>query len=161
MDEEKTLGIIPNLNHRKGFLKYEACNLIVTDRRLILALLTKEMAKEAARKAREEGEARGETCLTKAVHTLTAGSTVYERYRTMHPAEILTEAIGNVAINLDEVRSFRVESGEALGSDDAPHPDRLILKTTAGKHVFTFGTKSLSAKEAKVLLEQALGKSRT
>jgi hypothetical protein len=35
-------------------------------------------------------------------------------------------------------------------------PDRLILKTATGKEVFTFGTKSLSAKEAKALLEHAL-----
>jgi len=30
VESEQIVGIIPDLKHKKGFLKYEGCNLIVT-----------------------------------------------------------------------------------------------------------------------------------
>jgi len=132
MMDETLIGIIPDLNWRRGFLKYAHATLVVTNKRLLVALRPKERAKDPSG----------------------------EIYRGMGFDAIHAETPGNLAIDLSQVRSFRVESGEALGSDDTPHPDRLILKTEAGKELFTFGTKSLSAKEAKALLEKALGQRR-
>ncbi len=129
MTDETLLGIIPDLNWRCGFLKYAHATLVVTNKRLIVALRPKERAKDPSG----------------------------EMYRAMGFDAIRAEAPGNLEIDLSQIRSFRVESGQALSADDAPHPDRLILKTEAGKEVFTFGTHSLSAKEAKALLDHVRG----
>jgi len=130
MMDETLLGIIPDLNWRRGFLKYVHATLLVTNQRLLVALRPKERAKDPS----------GEV------------------YRGMGFDAIHAESSGNLVIDLSQIRSFRVESGQALSADDAPHPDRLILKTETGKEVFTFGTHSLSAREAKALLERALGR---
>jgi len=34
MESEQIVGIIPDLKHKKGFLKYEPCNVVVTASRL-------------------------------------------------------------------------------------------------------------------------------
>jgi len=129
MMDETLLGIIPDLNWRRGLLKYAHATLVVTNKRLLVALRPKGRGKDPSG----------------------------EMYRAMGFDAIHAESPGNLAIGLSQIRSFRVESGQALSGDDAPHPDRLILKTATGKEVFTFGTYSLSSKEAKALLERVLG----
>ena len=130
--DEMLLGIIPDLNWRRGLLKYAHSTLVVTNKRLLVALRPKERAKDPS----------GEV------------------YRGMGFDTIYAETPGNLAVDPSQIRSFRVESGQALSADDAPHPDRLILKTATGKEVFAFGTHSLSAKEAEALLERVLGHNR-
>ena len=133
MDAETIVGIIPDLKHKKGFLKYEGCNVIVTNRRLIVARMTKEMRKALASTSAEE------------------------KYRGMAIEDILSETEGNFAIEASETKRLRVERGAGGDIETSGGPDRLIIKSTAGKHVFTFGTKSISAKDAKALLKEAFG----
>jgi len=131
VDAETIVGIIPDLKHKKGFLKYEGCNVIVTDRRLIVARMTKQMRKALASTSAEE------------------------KYRGMTMDAILAETQGNFAIAADEIKRIRVERGSGGDIEVSGGPDRLIVRTTSDKHVFTFGTKSISAKEAKALLKEA------
>ena len=133
MESEQIVGIIPDLKHKKGFLKYEGCNVIVTDRRLIVACMTKEMRK-----------ALGETPLD-------------QKYRGMTTDAILAETQGNLAIPAEEIKRIRVERGSGGDIEVSGGPDRLIVRTTSGKHLFTFGGKSISAKEARALLKEAFG----
>jgi len=133
VDAETIVGIIPDLKHKKGFLKYEGCSVIVTDRRLIVARMTKQMRKALASTSAEE------------------------KYRGMAMDAILAETQGNFAIDASGVKRLRVERGAGGDIDTSGGPDRLIIKSTTGKHVFTFGTKSISAKEARALLKEAFG----
>ena len=133
MESEQIVGIIPDLKHKKGFLKYEACNLIVTGTRLIVAIMTKDMRKSL-----------GDTPLD-------------QKYRGMTTDAILAETQGTFAIPADEIKRIRVERGSGGDIDTSGGPDRLIIKSTTGKHVFTFGTKGISAKDAKAILKEAFG----
>ena len=133
MDAETIIGIIPSLKHKKGFLKYEGCNVIVTNKRLIVAHMTKEMRKALADTSPEE------------------------KYRGMAIEAILSETEGNLAIAADEIKRIRVERGSGGDIEVSGGPDRLIVRTTSGKHLFTFGGKSIPAKEAKALLKEAFG----
>jgi len=133
MESEQIVGIIPDLNHKKGFLKYEGCSVIVTDRRLIVARMTKEMREALADTSPEE------------------------KYRGMAIEDILSETEGNLAIAAEEIKRIRVERGSGGDIEVSGGPDRLIARTTSGKHVFTFGTKSIPAKEARALLKEAFG----
>ena len=131
MDAETIIGIIPSLKHKKGFLKYEGCNVIVTNNRLIVARMTKEIRKALADTSPEE------------------------KYRGMAIEAILSETEGNLAIAADEIKRIRVERGSGGDIEVSGGPDRLIVRTTSGKHLFTFGGKSIPAKEAKALLKEA------
>ena len=133
MESEQIVGIIPDLKHKKGLLKYEACNVIVTGSRLIVAIMTKQMRKSL-----------GDTPLD-------------QKYRGMAIEDILSETEGNLAFDASGIKRLRVERGAGGDIDTSGGPDRLIIKSTTGKHVFTFGTKSISAKEAKALLKEAFG----
>ena len=133
MDAETIVGIIPDLKHKKGLLKYESCNVIVTNNRLIVARMTKE------------------------IRSALADTSAEEKYRGMAIEDILSETEGNLAIEASGIKRLHVERGAGSDIDTSGGPDRLIIKSTAGKHVFTFGTKSISAKEAKALLKEAFG----
>jgi len=133
MGSEQIVGIIPDLKHKKGFLKYEGCNVIVTGSRLIIAIMTKQMRKSL-----------GDIPLD-------------QKYRGMTMDAILAETQGNFAIDASGIKRLRVERGSGGDIDTSGGPDRLIIKSTTGKHVFTFGKKSISAKEAQALLKEALG----
>lgn len=133
MESEQVVGIIPDLKHKKGLLKYEPCNVIVTGSRLIVAIMTKQMRKSL-----------GDTPLD-------------QKYRGMTMDSILTETQGNFAIAAEEIKRIRVERGSGGDIEVSGGPDRLIVRTTSGKHLFTFGTKSISAKEARALLKEAFG----
>jgi len=133
MESEQIVGIIPDLKHKKGFLKYEGCNVIVTDRRLIVARMTKEMRKSL-----------GDTPLD-------------QKYRGMTMDAILAETQGNFAIAADEIKRIRVERGSGGDIEVSGGSDRLIVKTTSSKYLFTFGGKSIPAKEARALLKEAFG----
>lgn len=133
MESEQIVGIIPDLKHKKGLLKYESCNVIVTGSRLIVAIMTKEMRKSL-----------GDIPLD-------------QKYRGMTTDAILAETQGNFAIATDEIKRIRVERGSGGDIEVSGGPDRLIVKTTSGKHLFTFGSKSIPAKQAKAILKEAFG----
>ena len=134
MESEQIVGIIPDLKHKKGFLKYESCNVVVTASRLIVTIMTKELRKSL-----------DDTLLD-------------QKYRAMTMDAILAETQGNLAIPAEEIKRIRVERGSGGDIEVSGGPDRLIVKTTSGKHLFTFGSKSIPAKEAKSILKEAFGK---
>ena len=133
MESEQIVGIIPDLKHKKGFLKYEPCSVVVTASRLVVAIATKEMRKSL-----------GDTPLD-------------QKYRGMTMDAILAETQGNFSIPADEIKRIRVERGSGGDIEVSGGPDRLIVKTTSAKHLFTFGAKSISAKQAKAILKEAFG----
>jgi len=133
MESEQIVGIIPDLKHRKGFLKYESCNVIVTGTRLIVAITTKEMRKSL-----------GDASLD-------------QKYRGMTADAILAETPGNLAVSVEEIKRIRVERGSGGDIEVSGGPDRLIVKTTSGKHLFTFGAQSIPVKQAKAILKEAFG----
>ena len=43
---ENLIGVIPGISRKKGLFKFESFHAVVTDRRIIFALLTNEIMKE-------------------------------------------------------------------------------------------------------------------
>ena len=133
METEQIMGIIPYLNHKKGFLKYESCDVIATNSRLVVAVMTKTMRKASA------------------------DTTADEKYRGMTIDAILSETPENFAIDSSQVKRIRVERGAGGDIETSGGPDRMLIHTSDRKHVFTFGAKSISAKDAKAILKEAFG----
>lgn len=137
VETEQIVGVIPYLNHKKGFLKYESCDVVVTNSRLIVAIVAKAMRKESK------------------------GTSPVEKYQGMAADAILSETEGNLAIDGSQIKRIRVERGAGGDIETSGGPDRLIIRTTDRKHVFTFATKSISAKDAEAILKQAFGEALT
>lgn len=137
VETEQIVGVIPYLNRKKGFLKYESCDVVVTNSRLIVAIVAKAMRKESR------------------------GTSPVEKYQGMAPDAILSETEGNFAIDGSQIKRIRVERGAGGDIETSGGPDRLIIRTTDKKHVFNFATKSISAKDAKAILKQAFGEALT
>ena len=151
--EETIRGIIPNTH--AGLLGQKAFNLILTDRRLIVATLTSEMIKQAAKQKAEESKQQGEGILKRMAKTAFAGVDLYKKYYGMPIENILSENPGNYYLEPSMVHKISVKQGRYDDSSGRSTPNEIKIKSTQGKHVFTFPNPS--AKEAKALLTQTFG----
>lgn len=133
MNDETVTGVIPNLKHKVGFLKYEICDVVISSKRLVIAHITKE-----------EQQARSD-------------SLVLDKYQARPVEEILSESSKNFSLDQSQLKNLRVEQGAGGDVDTSGGPDRLLIKASSGKHVFIFGKKSIPAKEAKALLQEKFG----
>ena len=111
MDDEKIVGIIPNVSRKKGLFNSELCNLVVTNRRLIVAILSDEMQKEATQKADQEAKEHGEGRFKRFVKAAEAHYSVYQKYLSMPVEEIISETEGNFFIDASQIKSIGIEGG--------------------------------------------------
>lgn len=88
----------------QGFLKNALVNLVVTDQRIIIAHVKREMIQ----KAREEAKARGGDGFFKRI---SSGWTMHERYYGMSPEDIVNEAPENFSIPLNGIKEVKLKSG--------------------------------------------------
>lgn len=94
---EKVVYVIPNLEYHKGFLKSALVNLVVTEQRIIVAHVKKEMIQRA----------RGDGFFKR----LASGWTMHERYYDMPPEDIANETPENFSIPLSEIKEVKLKSG--------------------------------------------------
>jgi hypothetical protein len=126
-------------------------NLVFTPQRMILATVTSQMMKEAARQAAEEAKREGKGFLARMGATMQSRQALWQRYLSMPAEAILSEHPDNSFLLLSHIRQVRFEQ-----DDDEDNPvDRLVLKTSSGKR--DFALKGTSAGEAKKLLRSFLG----
>jgi hypothetical protein len=151
--EETIRGIIPNTH--TGLFGQKAFSLILTDKRLIIAALTSDMIKQAAKEKAEESKEQGDGILKRMVKTAFAGVDLYKKYYEMPIESILSENPGNYYLEPSMVNKISVKQGHYDDSSGRSTPNEIKIKSTQGKHVFTFA--SPSAKEAKALLSQTFG----
>jgi hypothetical protein len=109
---ERVLGVVPQVVHVKGFLgsKTTFLNLVVTDRRLILAEQSEQLwdlmdAFEKEMKARFEDSSEDWRTFVAAYDYTSAP---WLSYLAMHPDQILTGAGERFAIGLGEVQSVAI-----------------------------------------------------
>lgn len=107
---EKLLGVVPAVSRKKGIMAVEGFNVIVTDTRLIFALMTNEMIKEEVQRASKGGAG----FFSGIAAAVTAGSTFYKRYLIMSPDAALAENPDNFAVNLSSIRRVKIEAGKEL-----------------------------------------------
>jgi restriction endonuclease S subunit len=100
---ENVVYVIPNLEYHKGFLKSTLVNLVITDQRIIVAHVKKEMIQ----KAREEAKTRGESFFKR----ISSGWTMHERYYEMSPEDIVSEASENFSIPLNGIKEVKLKGG--------------------------------------------------
>lgn len=154
-DGERIVGIVPGMRRKTGWFSSTSYNLVVTDRRILFATLTKQMLNQAAKEAAAEGKAQGKGFFGRAAIMLASSRRVYEKYWQMAPEAILAETPGNFALNRPDVASIRIVPGAYHGHQQQQSPDRMVVKTQQGKMKLVFDQQG--AAEAKALLEGWMG----
>jgi hypothetical protein len=129
MVEEKLIGIIPAVSRKKGFISREAFNVVVTERRMIFAVMTQEMLKEEAKKVRKGGGLLG------IFSAATVGYSLYERYLDMPPEAALKENPQNFFVDLNRIKKVKVKEGRNLtrGTGMSQYEESHLEIETAGE----------------------------
>jgi hypothetical protein len=142
---EVIIGIIPNALKKKNMIMSETFNIVVTNHRMICALLTSEMIKEAAASHRGEG-------VGGFFKAMGAGFTVWQRYLQVPPDVALQENPANFAIYMNQIRKVKYKPDTVLfskgafsvgfkggfggGDDDDKNTKPLEIETMSGKYKF-------------------------
>lgn len=151
MTGEEIMGIIPNTH--SGFLGQKAYNLIVTNNRLIVAELTKDMLKDEAKRVTDETKEQGEGIFNRMAKTMSSGTNLYQKYYSMPIESILAENPGNYSIAVNDVKKIRIKLG-MMYDDGRNTPNEIRIKWANGKESFKF---SSSTGDAKNILKKTFG----
>ena len=150
---ESIVGIISNV--RTGLLGQKTYNLIITDKRLIAAVVTSKMLSDAARQQAAESKAKGEGLLKRMASTAFSGYHYHEKYFDMSPEDILSENAENFCLEPSMIKKISIKQGYFNEHQERSNPHQLKIKTTNGKYSFSFS--SANPKQAKQFLSQAFG----
>lgn len=157
VDGERVIGIMPGLSRKKGLLAVEGYNAVVTERRIVFAVMTNEMVREEAKKDRGG-------FLANMAGAVTAGYNIWKRYQVMTPEQALSENPQNFAIAMNQIRKVKFDAGRMLikkgvvtvgvnvnrRADESAH---LEIETIAEK--FKFDVATHFQEEARTVLNHA------
>ncbi len=153
--EETALGVISNLRKHSFLGTGPTFTLVVTDRRLVFAQLTKRMLQEAAAAAQHQGKAEGKGFFSRWGDQLRTAATVHQRYLQMSVESMLAETAGNFAIENAAVLALSIKGAGDSQFDASSKPTtKLKLETSTGTHRLDADSFS---KEWVDLLRSALG----
>jgi len=148
---EQIAGIIPNAERKTGVFKSETFNIIVSDRRMVLALLTGEMIRAQVKEVSKKGFFSG------VAGALTAGGNYYKKYADMAPEEALKENPQNFAVTFNSITNLRIIEGHShvTTKGKAPVYDEsyMEIETSAGKHKFILSRDSIG--NARAIMRKA------
>jgi hypothetical protein len=129
------LGIIPNVKKMK-LTGQDTYAVVVTERRMILAQLTGEMLKQAAKEAQEKGKAEGKGFLGRWGDQLKATFTYSQKYWNIPPENTLSETLGNFAIENNDIT--KIELNEKQTGDNRADNWEIKIQSRQGENKYIF-----------------------
>ncbi len=128
---EHIIAILGNLTRMTGFMgmKQKRYTLILTDRRIVFAELTKERLADVMDQARNDAAIEGKGLLGKWGAQLKAGSGCHEAYAQMTPDSALAESPGNFAVELAAIQKVKFKAGSI--DDQHVSFDQVTIKTAS------------------------------
>jgi hypothetical protein len=147
------LGVIAGAQRRKGLLGYQSFNIVVTRDRLVFALMTDRMMKDATAEMNRRAKAEGKGLLGRIAAQFGWLNLMVERYAAMPPAAALAENKENFFIPNNAIRKVRVEEHH----DHESHRTETKLKIESVSGKFEFQLTAGNADEARQVLRNAIG----
>jgi hypothetical protein len=150
------VGIIPNLQRRKGFLgmSAETFYLVVTPGRLVFASVTSKMMQEAIATARREAKDQGKGFLGRFAAQMAWSDVICRQYQAMPVDVILTQYPGSFFIPNNQIKKVRLKEGE-VEEDSATQKAQMTVETMSGKYKFNFS--GIGIGNSRQVLRQVLG----
>ena len=150
---EPVVGVIAGLQRRKGLFGSENWNLVVTPKRLIFALMTKEMMNDAVRQMKEQAKGEGKGFWGQMAAQMGWLQLMVDKYAAMPLEQTLSEQPDNFSFALNQVKKVKIEHRH--NTKQHTSSNHIILETTSGKHEFQMMGGGLD--EARRVLTSALG----
>ena len=134
---ERTLAVVGNLTQVGGFMgmKQKTFSLIITDRRLVFAELTKEKITAMVNEARDAAKAEGKGFFGQWGAQIGTSFNYHQVYWEIAPEAALAETPGNFAIERPAFKGAKFKVG-ATYDDGRNEPDELVIKHDGGKLTF-------------------------
>lgn len=141
---EQILAVIGGLTLVAGFmgLKQKAYTLIITERRLVFAEITKEKTTAAVNAARDRAKAEGKGFFGQWGAQIASAGSYNDAYWQMSPDAALAETPGNWAVERSQYQGAKFRMG--MSDENTQTPDVLTIKASTGKWKFNVSG-SLSA----------------
>ncbi len=158
MEEEKVLGVIPHAGLKKGLFKSESCNLVVTNKRIIVAKFSNDVYKKEVRERVEETKQEGRGRFKQFLSSAGTMTTFYKRYLDVLPEDILKETPGTFVIEPSTVVKTQLKEGRRYSDEDGfkqQNPHSLLIVMPKAKLQFNF---SGDIRNARSLLSDLFGK---
>jgi predicted nucleic acid-binding Zn ribbon protein len=134
---EQVIGVIANAR-RKKLLTYDTYNLIITDRRMIIASLNPALLNAAVAEAQAKAKAEGKGFFGVWGDQLAASFQFARRYETMSPDAALAETPGNTAIENTAITALDLKLYN--DDDNSTYSEfGLTIKSSTGKNEFRIG----------------------
>jgi hypothetical protein len=143
---ENIIGVIPGASRKKGMFAIEAYHVVVTEKRLIFAIVTKEAIKEESQKSSGKG-------FGGFLKTALAGNDLTQRYLNLTPQQALRETPENFDIDINRIRKIKIEKGLENMDNRNDNDGKLILETVGDK--LSFALRNHYVDTARELLRQA------
>jgi len=145
---EEILAVIGGLTLVAGFmgLKQKSYTLVITDRRLIFAELTKEKVTATVNAARDSAKAEGKGFFGQWGAQLKSSTSYSEAYWRMSPDAALAETPGNWAVERSQYQGAKFRMGAT--DENTSTPDVLTIKASTGKWKFNVSGSLGSVKKA-------------
>lgn len=145
---EQILSVVGGLTLVGGFmgLKQKPYTLIITDRRLIFAELTKDKVTATVNAARDSAKAEGKGFFGQWGAQLKSSGSYSEAYRQMSPDAALAETPGNWAVERSQYQGAKFRMG--VTDENTSTPDVLTIKASTGKWKFNVSGSLGSVKKA-------------
>jgi hypothetical protein len=157
MFAEAVVGAIPDARIKTGLFSSASWVLVVTNQRLLGALVPDGVMKHAVEQARAQakafrhGQAGG-------LVPASAGLLLAQRYCAMTPGAILAETPGNWALWPGQVNVIKVEqSSRSAGDETEIDCLRIVIETPGGKGVYDTNEDKPGQREVQALLAMTFG----
>ena len=125
MTDETIMGVVPAKMKKGFFAGSESYNLVFTDKRMIMAIMTKEMINAIDQEVKAaDKDAKGITgAIAVKLHQKAAELKFFERYYTIPPDKALGEnpqnkEIGNTAVSSVKIKVLKNDDDDTVGSSD-------------------------------------------
>jgi hypothetical protein len=137
---ERVLFAIPMWQPR-SLGRRDSFAAVITERRLIMAQITKQVMNQAVIDARNQAKAQGNGYWGQVSGQMAAWSSGYaDRYRSIDPASILVETPGNFEIN--NIDLFEVVVRYSAGGDEDPSYYDVTFGSSRGSHQYQMEDRS-------------------
>lgn len=146
--DEHIVAVIGNLARVGGFMgtRQKAYSLILSDRRVIFAELSKQKIAALVSQARSDAKAERKGLLGRLGAQMRATSDYHERYWQMTPDAALGESPDNFAIDRASIKKVKFKTG--MVDDEHSTSDQVTIKTTAEKYKLQVRGSLSAVKEA-------------
>ncbi len=160
MSDETVIGVIPAARIKTGFFSSRAYTLVFTNRRLILAEMTKDLVSAATARARAAAKDQGGGFVSQLGAQLKSSISFGSHYLGADPGAILAESPGNGALGPADVRGLRIErKTRSAGSDDDFEQQflKITIETASGKQTYETDAEKPKLDEARAMAASVFG----